>query len=104
MDREGIKKHRAVFDAWLDGAEVETKYSSQHAWHYTGQPDFVKHTEYRVKPVPETREVWVNVYPHRHSDQAYVTRNGANLGALEDRIACVPVTITFTPGEGLDHG
>jgi len=55
-------------------------------------------------PVTVTR--WVNVYSGGrsgclHSD-LLPDRATADRHACPDRIACVPVTITYRPGEGLD--
>ncbi len=106
MDREGIKKHKAVFDAWLDGAKIEVRYPGN-VWIPAGgtgnTSEFSYGLEYRVKPEPKTREVWVNVYSG--FDEIYRNPKTAHANITGGCIACaVPVTITFTPGEGLDGG
>ncbi len=102
MNREGIKKHRVVFDAWLDGAEVEYQ-GSDGRWHLShAGPNWCSTIEYRVKPEPETREVWANVFPE--CEITYHSKFTADACAGESRVACVKTTITFTPGEGLDGG
>lgn len=51
------------------------------------------------------REVWVNVYPDGFSDavevRAYYAKQYADQHALENRIACVKLTIDVEEGEGL---
>jgi hypothetical protein len=50
-------------------------------------------------PVTVTR--WANVYEDRISS-LFKTRGDCDAAAAGGRIACVPVTITYRPGEGLD--
>jgi hypothetical protein len=52
-----------------------------------------------ILPETQTREVWVNVYSH--GTTANQSRKEANDNAASDRLACIPVTLTFTEGEGL---
>lgn len=49
MDRKGIKKHKEVFDAWLNGAEVEYK-DLGGEWRTVKEPQFSSIVKYRVKP------------------------------------------------------
>ena len=102
MTPEGFKKHKdtPAFAAWLEGVEIE--YLNTCGWcEFLGaSPGWHENTEYRVKPTPKTVEVWVNVYPHGAAG-AYMDRIDANHIAGENRIACVPVTVTYTEGEGL---
>jgi hypothetical protein len=57
-----------------------------------------------VRNVPEKHKGWINIYP---SECAYVgvllamynTREGADAGAMPQRIACIQVE--YTEGEGL---
>ena len=51
-----------------------------------------------VKPRIQ-REVWVNVYPHNAS--YFRNREAADANALDNRIACVMLTIDCEEGEGL---
>lgn len=51
-------KHAAVIHAWADGAEIEYRGKDGDQWMRTGIPEWVDHTQYRVKPekvYPETR-------------------------------------------------
>ena len=50
---------------------------------------------------PITRQMWVNVYPEGAG--MWNTKEKADSTASKTRIACVPVTITYRPGEGLDN-
>ena len=54
-------------------------------------------------PVKHTRTIFVNVYPNLQGMPGVVheSRERADRDASSDRIACVPVTIEFTEGEGL---
>jgi len=54
---------------------------------------------------PKTIERWVNVYKDNkvgglHGEKPRSDLIAGSIGG--PRVACVPVTITFTPGEGLD--
>lgn len=104
MTREGILKHKEVFDAWLEGAEVECfdDSPSQLGWFLCPHPDFLLGARYRVKPQSQTRMTWVNIYPEEQVFYAYSSRKAADQGEGTQRIACVPVTITWTEGEGLE--
>lgn len=48
------------------------------------------------------REVWVNVYPHIGVGQFHLSKAQADMNAdVENRIACVKLTIDCEEGEGL---
>ncbi len=98
MTPEGFKKHKHLIEQWADGAEIEMECSC--CWEPVVEPSWVFHQEYRVKPAPKTVEMWVNVYPHGAMG-VHMNRIDANHIAGENRIACVPVTVTYTKGEGL---
>ena len=49
MIREGILKHKEVFDAWLEGKEVEVLNTKKGIWEYISNPYWVKSHQYRVK-------------------------------------------------------
>lgn len=48
MNREGIKKHKELFDAWLDGATVQRRCNGKF-WD-DNDPTFRPEHEYRIKP------------------------------------------------------
>ena len=56
MNKAGIIKHKAVFDAWLEGAEIQYKVQGANAWHdfvansTYPEPLWLVSLEYRVKP------------------------------------------------------
>lgn len=51
MTREGYKKHKEVFDAWLNGAEVQFYHKSKEKWiDIDGTPSFVFDESFRIKP------------------------------------------------------
>lgn len=57
MYRDGIKKHREVFDAWVDGADIQ--WNSLGGWKDITTPIFDTYCEYRVKPQePHTGRTW----------------------------------------------
>ena len=100
LDCEGIKKHKDVFDAWLDGAEIQYQCEGGDNWRPTLRPTWSQDLKYRVKPAaPETRVGWVNVY--RYSAYLYITKADADIVMDDARIACVPVMLDFIPGDGL---
>lgn len=53
-----------------------------------------------LTPPRQEIERWVNVY--KGGVDIFVARRGADNGAHPSRIACIPITIRFTPGEGLE--
>ena len=50
MDRECIKKHKDVFEAWLQGKEIEYRALSIDEWKTIDSPKFVGNLQYRIKP------------------------------------------------------
>lgn len=58
--KEGIIKHRKLFDLWLEGAEIQCWYNSggeEDCWIDASEtPCFDYHTAYRVKPKEEEKE------------------------------------------------
>lgn len=67
ITREGILKHKAVFDAWLDGAEVEEYYPGGLAhrrigYHITDSPEFLEGDDLRIKATPDSID-WSHVAP-----------------------------------------
>jgi hypothetical protein len=57
MNKEGIKKHKAVFDAWLDGAEIQARDPGDrelNRWVDIEFPTWLTQVDYRVKPKPVT--------------------------------------------------
>ena len=67
VDVEGIKKHREVFNAWLDGAEVERSIDGKGSWVTLYEPTFYADYHYRVKPVLMERYALV-------SNDGYISR------------------------------
>jgi len=49
MNREGIKKHKEVFKAWLEGAEIEYRCENREGWEEVDPPGWYISTNYRVK-------------------------------------------------------
>jgi len=100
MSKEGMIKHREVLNAWLDGAEIEYYNTYQGRWISANPSMWDVSEQYRIKPAVQTRQAWVNVYPD--CTNSYNSRSNADRFAdTDERIACVPVTIKFTEGEGL---
>ena len=105
MDKSGIIKHREVFNAWLEGAEVEYYEAAWGKWMSLtfDDPNFYPEVQYRIKPAPKTIERWVNVFgPQDSLGSLYKTKQSADCYSSTARRACVKVTITYTEGEGLD--
>lgn len=99
MTPEGFKKHKHLIEQWADGAEIEMECSC--CWEPVVEPSWVFHQEYRVKPAPKTVEMWVNVGHHMVMPTLYTNKTAADNRSGATRIACVPVTVTYTEGEGL---
>lgn len=53
-----------------------------------------------VKP-KHVQEFWVNMYASGVARTISMTRGGADISSLLDRIACVKVRVEFEEGEGL---
>lgn len=51
---------------------------------------------------PVTVERWVNVYPNDAMGGLERSKKECDICNLGNRIACVPVQITYRPGEGLE--
>jgi hypothetical protein len=102
MTPEGFKKHKdtPAFAAWLEGVEIEYLNTCGWCGCLGANPGWRENTEYRIKPTPKTVEIWVNIYPYA-GVTAYFSRQCADHTARTNRIACVPVTVTYTAGEGL---
>jgi len=101
MNKEGILKHREVFNAWLDGAEIQFGGDPWCDVH-ENNPSWNPYKMYRVKPQPTTVTRWVNVNDDGPDWVLYDTETYADFNARPDRITCVPVEITWTEEEGLD--
>lgn len=54
-----------------------------------------------VVPPVQQRQYWVNIYEGQHLDCFHRDRLAADTAASPKRIACVPVTVEFRPGDGL---
>lgn len=63
-------------------------------------PDITENDLVNV-PVKRTFTGFLNVYPYPYKLCFHATRTEADSSAMGTRIACVPVTITYTEGEGL---
>lgn len=72
----------------------------QHTWFADGMYHYTSSCRDLIEVKPRIqREVWVNVYHHRHG--IFFTKETADAHASEDRIACVRLTIDCEEGEGL---
>ena len=100
MQREGIKKNKVVFEAWLAGAAIEVK-PENGQWQFIKMPGFIASQEYRVKPETKTVKRWVNIYPSGYGS-LWATKAQAKPPRTDYCIACVPVEVTYTEGEGLE--
>ncbi len=60
LNKEVVKKYKKEFDAWLDGASIQFKDSSDIEWR-TFTPSWSSTVgEYRIRP--KRIEEWLNVY------------------------------------------
>lgn len=73
-------------------------------WTATGHPfsgiEHERSTDLIPKPVRHKREVWVNVYRDTVVN-AWRCKEAADDCSRFGRIACIPITIEYTDGEGL---
>lgn len=54
-----------------------------------------------LKENPVKVEGWLNIYRRPYCHTIYPSRTGANEGAAEDRVACIP--ISYYVGQGLEE-
>ena len=50
MTREGYNKHKELFDAWLNGAEIQYYSEYDKEWADTNNPNWNLEIKYRIKP------------------------------------------------------
>lgn len=62
MTRDGYKKHKAVIEAWANGAKLEYKRSPQGRWAplEDADPYFDERFDFRIKPTPI--EYWAVIW------------------------------------------
>lgn len=72
MTREGILKHKEVFDAWLDGKPIQLYLKSKNAWLDVDVPNWDIELEYRIKPKIEFEDCSFN-------EVEYITQTDATL-------------------------
>lgn len=103
MNREAIKKHKAVFDAWLDGVEIEYKHQGEGEWEAVANPAWYTGNDFRIKPQPQTRTMWVTIFSGGGGENYYLHDTITDAKKMDKfhQIACVPVEVTWTEGEGL---
>jgi hypothetical protein len=110
--REGICKHKVMFDRWLEGKEIQYFVPGSNRWESVEYPVWLETSQYRVRPERKTVTKWANcynsseLYNHSHvtiHDNRESADNANTVLALTEREACVPVTISWILGEGLDH-
>jgi len=79
MNKEGILKHKEVFDAWLEGAEIQYKVFTNGEWEDVKDfdPSWNPNTRYRVKPVITELEVGKQ-YELKKTDQFCSTSSTSN--------------------------
>jgi hypothetical protein len=64
MDKKGIIKHKEVFDAWLEGKEIQVFNTILEKWEECPDPEFWENNQYRIKSdkiIPFTEET---IVPH----------------------------------------
>jgi hypothetical protein len=65
MDKKGIIKHKEVFEAWLEGKEIQVFNTILEKWEECPDPEFWENNQYRIKPenkiIPFTEET---IVPH----------------------------------------
>lgn len=49
MDKKGIIKHKEVFDAWLEGKEIQVFNTILEKWEECPHPEFRENIQYRIK-------------------------------------------------------
>lgn len=82
MDREGYLKHKALIEAWANGAEVEYYSEIEHRWvHPSPNPNFYSMTEYRIKQIPDSID-----RSHVKDNMKWMARDeNGNVSLFEDK-------------------
>ena len=89
MEREQLKKHWDVIEAFKNGAVIQFK-DLDEKWKTISDPDFLKHNQYRVKPKfcpkmgdkilveDDHREVWLErIFIENDEEGYYICLEGA---------------------------
>jgi hypothetical protein len=63
ISREGILKHKEIFDGWLAGGEVEFYSEGMAVWLYDPNPSFRPEVKYRIKETKDSFD-WDALHPH----------------------------------------
>ena len=75
MNREGIKENRAVFDAWLEGADIQYRWKDNNGpWEDCPFPGWLPAVDYRVKPDNSLYKCRIN-----SSDTLKLAKDGPDL-------------------------
>lgn len=95
-------KHADLIKQWADGAEIEFKSSDGHWFPSTNnQPGWSPHREYRIKPQPQKRTVWIAIFPDYevlfNDNDAIELFNKHNLPCLSIK----KLELEWVDGEGL---
>lgn len=92
-----------IMQGFLEGKTVQFRPRGSNGWCWADleHPGWqVADYEYRIKPDSKTVDYIANVYPGGNI-YFHINKTMANMDASADRIACVPVKVTYTEGEGL---
>lgn len=102
MNREGIKKHKDVFDAWIDGATVQTFYDG--GWNDVYGPGFYEDSDYRIKPVePVVTVEYCRLYKGGIGALSYNTLQELFIDDRQCESAYTfPVKLTYRDGKLVD--
>lgn len=55
-------KHAALIKAWADGAQIQTKETTDGTWRDIASPGWLPHYEYRIKPTDIVRHGSISVH------------------------------------------
>lgn len=53
-------KHAECIKAWADGADIEFRYEECHAWEKSECPTWNKYIQYRIKPKPVIKKMYMH--------------------------------------------
>lgn len=93
--------HATILRAIADGKEIQVRVVTVGTWWPSDLAEFCRVAEdksYQFRVKPERISAWLNVYGHMCSD-LYDTKEAADAGSMDGRIACIPVE--FNEGDGL---
>lgn len=101
MDKQGIIKHKKVFDQWLKGGVVQLKSYGGQWVTLRGSINFHLQHDYRIKPAAKIVNRFANIYRDGEYGVLHESLLMASIKRANNCVACVEITVEYEEGEGL---